>query len=285
MTPDHDQPHVGPVVKVARDLREIEYLHDQLTAQATHKANDRLMPGGLAMVALGAIANQEAWLNRLATLERTGHNVTDILEDHDDTWEPPLQTLLFWSEDWRRTTNSEYGITPTVHTETAFLRYQLDWAWDNEPRFANFAQDINHARRRLETILCAGRTPERIRVVCNRCDKAPRLMVFRGTEPDGTDDRWKCPNRDCGDRWFTALEVRDAHAAMLRSAGAEKWVHQIDAIGTLKAQGRPERTIRAWLADGIGSGYCDPVTHEVWVWWPELWTKHASTPTRNRAIA
>lgn len=280
-----DTPQVGPVVKVARDLREIEYLHDRLEQQVQHKANDRLMPGGLAMVALGAVANREAWLNRLASLERAGVDVTDILDDHDEEWEPPLQTLIFWSEDWRREHGSEYGIRPTIHTEAAFLRFVLDWAWDHELRFHDFARDINAARRRLENLLCASRVPERTRVVCNRCEKAPRLMVFRGEMPDGSDDRWKCPNRDCGDRWYSAGDVHDAHAAMLRSEGAAKWVHQVDAIGTLRAQGRPERTVRAWLADGVGSGYCDPMTHEVWVWWPELWTKHASTPTRNRASA
>lgn len=282
---EHDEPQVGPVLRVARDLREIETLHQQLEEQVEHKANDRLMPGGLAMAALGAVANQEAWLNRLATLERAGEDVSPLLEDHDDVWEPPLQTLLFWSEDWRRVHDSEFVTRPTVRTEAAFLRFVLDWAWDNEPRFHDFADDINQARCRLENLLCASRKPERTRVVCNRCEKAPRLMVFRGEQVDGSDDRWKCPNRDCGGRWFTADDVHRAHADMLRSKGAEKWIHQADAIGTLKAQGRPERTVRAWLLEGVGSGYCDPVTHEVWVWWPELWTKHLLTPTRNRASA
>jgi len=50
----------------------------------------------------------------------------------------------------------------------------------------------------------------------------------------------------------------------------------------LKAQGRAEQLIRRWLAAGEGQGYCDPVTHEVWVWWPDLWRKHLIAGTRNR---
>jgi hypothetical protein len=72
---------------------------------------------------------------------------------------------------------------------------------------------------------------------------------------------------------------------MLRSEGAAKWVHQVDAIGTLKAQGRSERTVRQWLLEGEGDGFCDPVTHEVWVWWPSLWRKHLMTPTRKRDVS
>ncbi|WP_418061744.1 hypothetical protein [Pimelobacter simplex] len=72
---------------------------------------------------------------------------------------------------------------------------------------------------------------------------------------------------------------------MLRSEGAEKWIPQADAIGTLKAQGRAERTIRKWLADGEGESYCDPVTHDVYCWWPSLWRKHLMTKTRERKTA
>lgn len=282
----NDQPEVeaGPVVKVARDLSEIVAMTAELDEQAEHKANANIdgkgLPGGLAMVALAPVANLEAWLNRLGTAERQGRNVAPILEDEDETWEPPLQTLLFWSEDWRRTHDADYDSARTIGTEATFLRHLLGWAWDNEPRWDDFAQDIRNARVRMENVLYAGNRAERTRIECNQCEaKSRRLIKLYGNATDGSEDIWKCPA--CKFR-FDADETRRAHAKMLRSEGAEKWVHQADAVATLKTQGRAETIIRKWLAEGEGEAYCDPSTHEVWVWWPDLWRKHLATPRRNR---
>jgi hypothetical protein len=276
-----DQPEVqaSPVVKVARDLTEIVKLTEDIATEAEHKANDSLMPGGLAMVALAGVANLEAWENRYQAAESLGRNAAHVL-DEDDTWEPPLQTLCFWSEQWRAEHGSEYDQRPTLASEANFIRWALDWAWDHELHWDDFAADIRKARVRLENLLHAGSRPERSRIICNMCDSRPRLLVVRGVADDCSDDGWKCPG--CKAR-FDAKAVQTAHATMLRSEGAERWVAQADAIATLKAQGRPERTVRAWLAEGEGSGYCDPTTHQVWVWWPDLWRKHLTAATRNRA--
>lgn len=281
LTPEPEV-EAGPVVKVARDLREIETMCAQLDDQAEHKANASLdqhhMPGGLAMVALAPVANLEAWTNRLDTALRLGHD-TSWVEDEDSEWEPPLQTLRFWSEQWRALFAAEYDIRFTVATEAAFIRWALPWAWDNLVEWDDFARDIRDARVRIENVLYAGNRAERTRIECVRCDDPRRLVKIYGDATDGSDDMWKCPS--CKGR-YDADETRRAHAKMLRSTGAEKWVHQADAIGTLKAQGRPERTIRAWLGEGEGEAYCDPVTHEVWVWWPDLWRRHCAAATRNR---
>lgn len=275
---------VGPVVKVARDLREIVAMCEHLDDQAEHKANARIdgtvLPGGLAMVALAGVANIEAWESRFETAERLGLD-TSYSEDEDDSWEPPLQTLCFWSEQWRAEHGAEYDRRPTVASEANFIRWALDWAWDHEPRWDDFAADIRRARVRIENVLYAGNRAERTRVVCNQCDKTPRLIRKYGDELDGSGDWWRCPA--CKYR-FDAEGVSKAHAYMLRSEGAERWVEQVDAIGTLKAQGRPERTIRAWLADEsiAVQSFCDPVTHTVWVWWPDLWRRHLTVATRRR---
>ena len=269
----------SPVVKVARDLTEIVELAARLLSEAEHHANDSLMPGGLAMVALGGVANLEAWEHRYEAAEHYGRPADHVL-DEDDTWEPPLQTLCFWSEQWRAEHGNEYDKTPTITTEANYIRWALDWAWDNELHFDDFAVDIRKARVRMENLLHAGSRPERSRIVCNACEAKPRLLVRRGEAPDCSDDEWKCPG--CKVR-FDNDGVQRAHAAMLRSEGAERWVAQADAIATLRSQGRPERTVRAWLAEGEGGGYCDPTTHQVWVWWPDLWRKHLTTPTRKRA--
>lgn len=270
---------VSATVKVARDLTEILKLAEGLRVEAEYNANDPLMPGGLAMVALGGVANLEAWENRYEAAEKLGRPA-DHVGDEDDQWEPPLQTLCFWSEQWRAQHGAEYDQRPTLETETNYIRWALDWAWDNETNWDDFAADIRRCRVRLENLLHAGSRPERSRIICNMCDAQPRLLVIRGVADDCSDDGWKCPG--CKFR-FDTEGVQRAHAAMLRSEGAERWVAQAEAIATLRSQGRPERTIRSWLADGEGTGYCDPVTHDVWVWWPDLWRKHLSTPTRKRA--
>lgn len=270
---------IHPTAKVARDLTEILELHARLQSQAENDASHSLMPGGHAMVAMGHVANLEAWENLNDATERYEKAYTSAEdEDPDDGWSP-FQILVFWSEQWRREHGAEYDTRPTITSEANFIRYSLDWAWDNEHGWDDFVKDVRRARVKLENILHAGNRVELSRIVCPNCDSNPRLIVLRGSDEDGGDDQWKC--HVCKTR-FDADGAQRAHAKMLRSEGAERWVHQADAIATLKAQGRPERTIRAWLADGEGNGYCDPATHQVWVWWPDLWHKHLTTATRNR---
>lgn len=287
-------PH--PTVKVARDLTEIVSMCAHLDEQAEHKANAQLdgtgLPGGLAMVSLAGVANIEAWGHRYEATEAWNAanphrkpRPIDHIEDEDDAWEPPLQTLVFWSEQWRAQHGAEYDQRPTVASEANFIRWALDWAWDNEAHWDDFASDVRRARVRIENVLYAGNRVERTRVTCDRADcedGPPRLIRKYGNEPDGSDDWWRCPK--CKHR-FDADGVSTAHARMLRSEGAARWVRQADAIGTLKAQGRGERTIRRWLAACEVEAYCDPVTHDVWVWWPSVWTLHCTTPTRQTSSA
>ena len=272
---------IHPTAKVARDLSEILDLHARLQSQAEHQASHSLMPGGPAMVALGNVANLEAWEHMNDATERYARAYTSVEdEDPEEGWSP-FQILEFWSEGWRREHGAEYDVRPTIVTEANFIRHCLDWAWQNEIAWEDFAKDINRARVKLEDIVHAGSRVELSRIVCPDCESKPRLIVLRGTSEDGSDDRWKC--HVCRVR-LDAEGAHRAHAKMLRSENAERWVHQADAIATLKAQGRSERTVRAWLAEGEGSGYCDAVTRQVWVWWPDLWRKHLATPTRKRSV-
>lgn len=290
MSDETTQAKAHPVTRVARDLTAILDLYERLASQAEAQASHPLMPGGPAMVALGHVANMEAWENRQQATERYGEHPDERLrraytsaedEDPDEHWSA-FQLIEFWSEAWRREHDAEYDMRPTIASEVAFVRWALDWAWDNEHAWDDFAADINRARVKLEDILHEGKRHERSRIVCDRCDDGPRLLVFRGVADDCSDDRYKCPA--CKVR-MTPEDAQRAHAKMLRSSSSERWVAQADAIGTLKAQGRPERTVRAWLAEGEGEAYCDPTTHQVWVWWPDLWRKHLATPTRARNAA
>lgn len=286
---------MNTVAKVARDLTEIGTLYERLLAQAIQKARAKIdgtsLPGGDAMVALAHVAAPEINERRVRLTEER-HLATCLRADHTKCWtgsededdtEPVLQTLTFWSEQWRDQKGYPLeGRRPTVATEANLIRSLLDWAWAELIEWDDFAKDIRMARVRLEDLLYAGARQERTRIVCNHCEAAPRLLHLYGPEVDGSGDRWKCPA--CKVR-LDDEGVHKAHAAMLRSEGAARWVSHVDAIDVLRAQGRSENTVRKWLSEGAGESYCDPVTHEVFCWWPAIWTKHVSTPSRNRSAS
>lgn len=151
-----------PRITVAQHLTAIVELSERLEDQAINDANDHLMPGGLAMVALGAVANLEAWSNKLEAAERRAleYGLALVIDD-DEEWLPPLQTLLFWSEDLRRIHDQEFEPTPhrpypTTATEANIIRHHLDWLWENEPRFMDFAEDMAGVVKRLEALLTEG---------------------------------------------------------------------------------------------------------------------------------
>lgn len=269
---------IHPVTKVARNLSAIEDMTAALLTQAVHKANDREMPGGDAMVALASVASPEAWEHIFEAAEAHERDTT-YADDQDDTWEPPLQTLLFWSEQWRAEHGYELDRRPTIASEAGFIRWALNWAWENEAKWDDFARDIHRARLRLEDVLYAGRRAERSRVVCPDCDGVRLIKVYGETERF---DGWKCPA--CKKR-LDADEFKRAHAKQLRSQGAERYVQWRDALATLRTQGRPERTVRQWVIDGEVDGFCDLSTRVLWVWWPDLWRLHVATPTRQRKVS
>jgi hypothetical protein len=145
-------------ITVAQDLTAIVDMAERLEDQAINDANDHLMPGGLAMVALAPTANLEAWAHKLDAAERRG--IHPVIEDDDD-WEPPLQTLLFWSEDLRRIHDQEFEPTPyrprpSEATEANVIRHHLNWLWENEPKWNDFAADIGDVRKRMEALLTEG---------------------------------------------------------------------------------------------------------------------------------
>lgn len=266
------------VTKVARNLSAIEDMTAQLLTQAVHKANDSLMPGGVAMVSLASVASPEAWEHVFEARETYGLSVRHV-EDEDDTWEPPLQTLCFWSEQWR----DEHGYTlegrPTIASEANFIRWCLNWAWENELHFEDFANDIHRARLRLEDVLYAGRRAERSRVKCIdvECEKGPRLLKVYGDDPDN--DRWKCP---ACKRFYDAEDYRLAKAELLSREDANRHVKYQDAR---EAIGRSERTFRKWVRYWYVRSYRDALTGQVWVWWPDVREADRDTQKRNRSAA
>lgn len=283
MTEPTYDPQPTPVVKAARDLREIERLAGELHAQAVDDSGSKLMPGGKAMVALAPVSSIEAWEHRQESTERTGKAYTNAEdEDPDDIW-PPLQTLAFWTEQLRRDRGEDYGQRPTLVSEAGYLRFLLPVLWETELGWDDMCADIRRARARLEDIVHDGQRAEQMRVTCPKCDEAPRLIRIHDW-PEYGEDGYKCSA--CRER-FDQDAYERAYAKQLRSEGAERYVPLPDAIATLRLQGRSERTIRKWLgpvedAEDVVESYCEVQTRRVWAWWPALWTRHLLTETRKR---
>lgn len=251
------------VAKVAANLTEIIHLHGELHDQAIHKANDHLMPGGLAMVALGNVASLDEWSEQIEAAEHRaiaeGRKAPEI---ECDDWEPPLQTLLFWSESWRVVHGYPLSVRPTIAGEANFIRWALGWAWENEPRFEDFAKDIATTRRRLEDVLTAGERAERgVPCLYEEC-RGVRLVrkLAPGRHPETGEKVWRhtdwhCPR--CKRSWDD-----DRYAAMVVAANEGAKVEVID--GSLwcaldhaaRKVGRSVATVRTWVHRGELSVLC-----------------------------
>lgn len=194
------------VDKVAANLTAIEDMFTRLEEQAIESANDPMMPGGAALVSLAHVASPEAWEHVFEASVARGSD-TSRIDDEDDTWEPPLQTLLFWSEQWRREHGYELDRRPTLASEANFIRWSLNWAWENEPHFEDFASDVATARTRLENLLTEGKRTVRgvpclscevdlIRKQHDRRDCSNVACRRTGCSHDrgGLRDEWVCPS-------------------------------------------------------------------------------------------
>lgn len=271
--PETDRTSEPTVVQVAQDLSEIERLAERLLTQAVAKANDRLMPGGHAMVGLGNVgsrAAQDAYVEAAEARwwsdpNATRQNRPDVshLNDEDDSWEPPLQTLLFWSEERRERYGYPLeGRKATVATEASFLRWALDAMWRDEPRWVDFAEDVESARARLEATLSAGSRPVARGVSC-MYDECRGARLIRTTVPArGTRGEkawrltdWHCPK--CKRTWSEEDYSRNVYGAIERQhwleLDTEIWC-TVDRAA--RKVGRPEGTVRAWVSRGEVSALC-----------------------------
>lgn len=283
------EPTLDPAVTVARNLRAIlDMTRTDLTERSIDLAADHDMPGGDALVALAPVAMPSQWERRTELAEAAwmaAHAITQALGtrvaatdddrptlDDDDDFESPLQALLYWSEDWRRQLDMDYGLDPTLISEASFLANAdvLTWARGHEKRWDHFADTVATVRTRVENIVRDGERETRSRVTCDKCDKPRRLILVHGK--GNRPDVWKCPS--CKAR-FDADALHRAHARQMRAEGAARWVDRTEAIGVLRAQGWQERVIRGWLADDpdLATRVYD-VAGRVAVWWPDVWRKH-----------
>lgn len=267
-------------IQVQRDLATIIELAYALATQAVHQANATVdghnIPGGMAMIALAPVASLATWERRFELAERDWTTraleagiarrmddgsviVTDqrgrpeLGLDEDDSWEPPLQTLRFWTDHYRRVLGADWDHIPTLHTEASFLRHKetADWIAMNEPHFDRYADDISTARTRLENLLYAGDRAERgvpcLYDECGGVRLVRKVVPARGPKGEKTWRRtdWHCPR--CKKTWND-----DRYAAMVTAAGEATKVEIIDGATwctidyAAKATSRSRETIRTW---------------------------------------
>lgn len=260
-------------IDVTQDLTAIIELADDLLTEAVIKAGDPLMPGGLAMVALAPVASPDEWAETLEAAEhRAQAKELDLpaVEDDDD-WEPPLQTLLFWSESWRVEHGYPLSAKPTLASEANFIRWALEWAWENEVHWEDFARDVSKARTRLESIEKAGVRPAFRGAPC-LYDECRGKRLIRKTVPcrDENGEKswrltdWHCPN--CKRQWSEEDYARNVYAAVERThwlnLNDEAWCTYDRAARHVE---RPEGTIRSWVSRGEVSVMCSVDTRRTFV--------------------
>ena len=87
MSDETETVQAGPVVKVARDLTEIERLHRDLHPQAATQSRAKVdgtsLPGGRAMVALSPVGSPDEWAEQIA-YEELQHLATCLRPHHRD---------------------------------------------------------------------------------------------------------------------------------------------------------------------------------------------------------
>lgn len=260
MNTEPNEVQAAPVVKVARDLTAIVDLYTRLHAEAEHKANDPLMPGGLAMVSLANVANLEAWEHRYESSETFGRPADHVF-DEDDTWEPPLQTLCFWSEAWRNEHGAEYDQRPTLATEANFIRWALPWAWDSELHWDDFARDIANARRRLENLLHEGQRAERGAPCLYETCGGVRLVrkLVPGRDDEGHKvwrlSDWHCPRckRSWDEKRYASMVTAAHEAAKVEEIEGVVWCTIDHAARVLQMS---PKTIRTWITRRHVSEVC-----------------------------
>lgn len=281
-----------PTLRVRRDLAEIARLTGWLEEHAAARPNDRAMPGGEAMEALGPISPLNRWdaveFFEMWNAQHYGEYQVDLSHLNDEPGDPEAETLtslLFWTDAWRRETGSRVPTRPTLAGEALWLASAMDWAWDNEPHFYDFADDVNGVRQHLENLMRRGHRTSKSRVPCLDCDgleHRPRLILVY--QDDVEADYHKCPV--CKRRY----DKKSFDLAMARHMGSEtaqKFVKLQDARDVITHPDRPDgarplRTFRKWLKEGLIKTERDPKTGLVMVWWPDVRYLDLTTPRRNR---
>ena len=260
---------MSTVVDVRRDLTAIETMFAALLTEAVHHGDDPDIIGGDAMVQLANSASpgrwerraelaEHAWVEQGAVAYVEGYAIrpadpTRPTFDEDDTWTPVLQALLFWTEAWREEHDAIYaGWVPTIASEINWIRHMLDWVWDNELHWDDFAGDIRDAKRKMENLLREGdRAARGAPCLYDEC-KGTRLVrktiPTRGPNGEKTYriSDWHCPRckKSYTETSYETMVAAGYAAAQEEVIEGVTWVSVQRAAAIL---GRSVKTIRTWI--------------------------------------
>lgn len=241
---------------VSKNLDAIQDMAARLEARAIDRANDKLMPGGEALVNLAGVGSKQVWERRNELAEEVGDYDKPSFEDPDEMW-PAIQMLWFWSETYRATLGMDYDDPrwrPTLISEAGFLRNRdvAEWIWENEIQWDDYAKDVERAKTKLEALLHEGDRAE-LGAPC-LYESCRGRRIIRKLEPKRDKDgnktwdygNWHCPK--CHREWDA-----DKYAAMVTAANERTKFEEINEQVwctydfAARKVGRPEATIRAWV--------------------------------------
>lgn len=252
-TDDQHPQTCATCVGLVRDtLAEIVRLTDLLPTQTAEGGCDgRLLagapiPGGDAMVLLGP-----------------GSLGAQALDHEHESWSdpvPPLQMLATHEDDWRLELGHQAGPRATMWRCADYLGQHLTLMAQRHPAFDEFAADLARLRGRLEDVLSEGEREEPTKTPCLECG----AMLVKRYGKRAVDDHHQCPR--CGRRYHGDEFTRAKHHH-LASEDAATWVPLTHAADMVDRSGR---TVRTWVTRLQVTACCDPVTHRVYVWWPDV---------------
>lgn len=232
----------GCVGDVRTNLDSIAARTDLLLTEAVHRGIN-----SEAAHLHGPAADPEQWRQR----RRFGHR--DVIETRKDgtTYRPdvvgedhPLWVLGTW--DLLVTEHYSHGHRTariTIATAVEYLKANLtDLARDPEFPFPELATDIRRCEAHMEAVLHDGEAPEK-GGDCPMCGRGVLVKDYGDTE---TDDRWRCPRKDCKAA-YTEHDYRTKVDAVYVLHAPALTASQIAAHYRV-----PERTVRHWASEKGG---------------------------------
>lgn len=262
-------------LQIARDLRAIEELWGDLPEEAANRSDDKMFPGGDALVMLAPAANLEAWEHGYENVEREGGDTAYIYDQAAELH--PLLVLATWEDAIRDERNQPTDLRATIGRAADYIRNSLDWALSSdETGNVNFlgvdqlSIDLKRCRAMLENLLHDGVRAEFARVTCTvpSCDEKPRLMKVYAD--DAAKDHHKCPA--CKAEYDYDAFVAAAKVHAFSEAADKTWMTVADAAFSIS---RPVNTLRTWIkAEKISTQQAPGVPTTVYVFWPDVRDVH-----------
>ena len=241
------------------NLADLAAMHHRLGEEATEGRtalhNHNGVPGGEALVLLAP-----------GTYRPRGHRLP---EERPNDANPPREVLAHWAGYWQAHTGQQVD-AHSVNDLHSYLDGQLH-RMAQAPTFPMLFRDLAQAVHHLEDVLHDGHRPETSRVPCWEC--GTRLEKRYGDTAAA--DHWVCPR--CKERYDRGRYDRAKHDH-LASEGAERYVLLADAVAAI---GRSMKTVRTWMDRGLVTARRDPKTGRVFVWWPDVRSRHLEAATRN----